>query len=337
MPQNMRILLKSTPVGPPGPEHFEAAHCDMPVATENQALVETLYLSLDPYMRGQISGRHLSGAVKPGDTMRGEAVSRVISSNMKGLKAGDLIAAHTGWQSHAVISDGVFRLLGFDALPPSLALGVLGMPGLTAYAGLKRLGEPKAGDRLLVSSAAGTVGATVGQIARLMGCETIGIAGGPQKYAWVTDTAKFAACIDYKNEKIRDGLMRLCPPRPPLGGVDIYFDNVGGDVLLAAMENMALHARVILCGLMTQYNTDSIPAGPPPGLIIRARATVRGMVVYDHEDMRAEAIDKIAAWIKSGDLVYREDMTIGLEHAGATFARLMRGETFGKVIVKVAN
>jgi NADPH-dependent curcumin reductase len=337
MTQNMQILLKSNPAAVPGPEHFEVSQTAMPVPGEKQALVETLFLSLDPYMRGQISGRHLSGAVKPGEMMRGETVSRVITSNIDGLAAGALIAAHTGWQSHALVSGGGYRSLGFDALPPSLALGVLGMPGLTAYAGLKRLGEPKKGDRLLVSSAAGTVGATVGQIGRLLGCETIGIAGGPQKCSWVTDVAKFTACIDYKHEKIREGLARTCPPRAPLGGVDIYYDNVGGDVLLAAMENLALGARVILCGLIDQYNSDVIPAGPPPGLIIRARATVRGMVVYDHEDMRADSIQALAGWIKSGELVYREDITTGLEHAGAAFSRLMRGETFGKTLVKVSD
>jgi NADPH-dependent curcumin reductase CurA len=269
--------------------------------------------------------------------MRGETVARVVSSNIDGLAVGALIAAHSGWQSHALIAVGQYRTLGYDGLPPSLALGVLGMPGLTAYAGLKRLGAPRKGDRLLVSSAAGTVGATVGQIGRLLGCVAIGIAGGPQKCRWVTDVAQFSACIDYKQENIRDGIMRICPPQAPLGGVDIYYDNVGGDLLLAAMENMALGARVILCGLIDQYNSEVIPAGPPPGLIIRARASVRGMVVYDHEDMRAEAVQQLSAWIKSGDLAYREDITAGLENAGAAFSRLMRGETFGKTLVKVAD
>lgn len=337
MPQNLHVRLKATPAGVPGPEHFELVSTPVQVPGAGEALVETLYLSLDPYMRGQISGRHLSGAVKPGDMMRGEAVSRVLESHIPDLAPGTLIAAHTGWQSHALVQPGAYRLLGFSGLPPSLALGVLGMPGLTAYAGLKRLGAPKVGDRLLVSSAAGTVGATVGQIGRLLGCVPIGIAGGPQKCAWVTDVAKFADCIDYRQENIREAIVRLCPPRPPLGGVDIYYDNVGGDLLQAAMEQLAFHGRVILCGLIDQYNTDVTPPGPNPGLIIRARATVRGMVVYDHEDMRAEAVQQLSAWIAAGDIAYREDITEGLDQAGAAFARLMRGETFGKTIIKVAD
>ncbi len=337
MPDSLQIILTATPEAVPGPEHFRTATTPMPDPEEGEALVETLFLSLDPYMRGQISGRHISGSVKPGETLRGEAVSRVIASRAPALPEGALIAAHTGWQSHAIVTPGMTRPLGYDGLPSSLALGVLGMPGLTAYAGLKRLGEPKSGDVLLVSSAAGTVGATVGQIGRMLGCQVIGIAGGAEKCAWVTDVAKFDGCIDYKGEKIRDGIGRLCPPKAPLGGVDIYYDNVGGDMLQAAMENMAFHARVILCGLMDQYNSNIIPAGPNPALIIRARATMRGMVVYDHEDMRAEAVQQLAAWIKSGDVVYREDVTEGLENAGHAFSRLMRGETFGKTLVKVAG
>ncbi len=337
MPQNRQIILVSTPVGQPSPEHFTVTSTAIPAPGEGEALVETLFLSLDPYMRGQISGRHISGSVKPGELLRGEAVSRVVQSHIPDLAAGDLLAAHTGWQSHAIVCAGAYRPLGYTGLPPSLALGVLGMPGLTAYAGLKKLGEPKPGDRLLVSSAAGTVGATVGQIGRMLGCETFGIAGGPDKCAWVTDVAKFSGCIDYKHEKIRDGIIRLCPPKAPLGGVDIYYDNVGGDVLQAAMENLAFHARVILCGLIDQYNTDVIPPGPNPGLIIKARAMVRGMVVYDHEDMRTEAVQMLSGWIKSGDISYREDITDGLENAGHAFSRLMRGETFGKTIVKVAD
>jgi NADPH-dependent curcumin reductase len=332
-----RVLLKSKPSGLPGPEHFEMATMVLPEPGDGEALVETLYVSMDPYMRGQISGRHISGSVKPGDMMRGEAVSRVSASNTPALHVGELVAAHTGWQSHAIVVPSATRALGFTDLPVSLALGVLGMPGLTAYAGLTRLAVPKAGDMLLVSSAAGTVGATVGQIGRILGCRVTGIAGGLEKCRWVKNTANFDESIDYKTDDLRSAIARLCPPRAPLGGVDIYFDNVGGDVLQAAMENLAFGARVVLCGLIDQYNTDDVPAGPNPALVIRSRATVRGMVVYDHEDLRQEMQSKMSAWIKTGVLVYREDVTNGLEQAGHAFSRMMRGDTFGKVVVKVAD
>ena len=332
------IRLKSTPEGVPDASHFEAVDVPMPTLAEGEALVETLYLSLDPYMRGQISGRHMSGAIKPGDIMRGEAVGRVIASRTPDLKDGMLVAAHSGWRSHAVVKPAETRPLGFDGLPASLALGVLGMPGLTAYAGLLRLGEPRQGDVLLVSSAAGCVGATVGQIGRIKGCRVIGIAGGPEKCSWVTDVARFDGCVDYKSEDLRAGLDRLCPPKaPPLGGIDIYYDNVGGDVLQAAMERLALGARVVLCGLMDQYNSPAtMPPGPNPAFTIKARATQRGMVVYDHEDARADMVRDISRWIKDGDLRYQEHIADGLDAAPETFAALMRGETFGKVVVRVA-
>lgn len=338
----MEVRLKSTPAGVPEPANFEVVESVVPDVPEGSALVETLCLSLDPYMRGQISGRHISGAVNPGDVMRGEAVSRVIKSRTPGLQEGDVIAAFTGWRSHGLVTPQEARPIGYaidgaDGLPASLALGVLGMPGLTAYAGLLRLGEPKPGDVLLVSSAAGAVGATVGQIGRIKGCRVIGIAGSPAKIEWLKSVAGFDDCINYKAEDLRAGLDRLCPPKsPPLGGVDIYFDNVGGDMLQAHMERLAHGARVVLCGLMAQYNSTETPPGPNPALIIKARATVRGMVVYDHEDLRADLVRDVGGWIRTGQLAYKEDLTSGLENARDAFCRLMRGETFGKVIIQAA-
>ncbi len=334
MQKNQQVILRAMPQGLPTTDDFEVQQADMPIAAAGQLLLETQFLSLDPYMRGQMSGRHMSGALAVGDVLRGEAVSRVVQSNAEGFTLGDVVRAFTGWQSHAVIDARAALPIGFSDLPPSLALGVLGMPGLTAYAGLTRLGTPKAGDTLLVSSAAGTVGASVGQLGRILGCRTVGIAGGPDKCAWLTDAAKFDAAIDYKNENVRRGIARTCPAKSaPLGGVDIYYDNVGGDILAAAMENMAHGARVVLCGLMDQYNNSTVPAGPNPALIIKARAHVHGMVVYDHEDARSDMIEKISSWIRSGDFTYHEDVTRGLENAPSAFVRLMCGDTFGKVIV----
>lgn len=328
--ENSRVLLKQQSNGLPEPGDFEMDSVPAGKPADGELLCETLYLSLDPYLRGKISGRHLSGAIMPGDLMAGEALSQVLESGSEAFKPGDLIAAHSGWQSHPVIGADTARKVDPDLAPPSTTLGILGMPGLTAYAGLLRLGEPRAGDVVMVSAASGPVGSMVGQIAKIKGCTVIGIAGSPEKCQWVTKEAGFDGCINYKEEALRDGIKRLCPE-----GVDVYFDNVGGDVLQAVMENLALGARVILCGLMAQYNTTEMPPGPNPAFIIKARATVRGMVVYDHEDMRAEMEQQCSQWIKEGKIKYREDVANGLEEAAAAFCRLMRGQNFGKALVKV--
>ncbi len=206
------------------------------------------------------------------------------------------------------------------------------MPGLTAYAGLLRLGEPRDGDILLVSAASGAVGSMVGQIGMLRGCRAIGIAGAPGKCAWVKDTAGFADCVTYKTGNLREQLDAACPD-----GIDIYFDNVGGDTLQAAMERLRLGARVVLCGLMAQYNTNDMPPGPNPAWIIKARATVRGMVVYDHEDLRDAFVRDVSEWLREGRIHYLEDRTEGLENAPAAFSRLMRGDNVGKAIVVVSD
>jgi NADPH-dependent curcumin reductase len=254
-----------------------------------------------------------------------------LESKAAGYATGDLVTSFSGWQSHAVMPAAAAKKVDVKGLSPSLALGVLGMPGLTAYAGLLRLGQPKPGDVLLVSSAAGAVGSSVGQIARIKGCHVIGIAGGPGKCAWVVNEARFNACLDYKSGDLRAALKEAAPK-----GVDVYFDNVGGEILQVAMEQLAIGARVVLCGLMAQYNSDTVPSGPNPALTIKARATVRGMVVYDHEDARAEMVEAIAGWIKSGAFAVKEDLVDGLASAPAAFERLMQGGTFGKPIVKVA-
>jgi NADPH-dependent curcumin reductase len=336
MRRNQQIILKAIPQGMPCVEDFAVRAVEARPLGEAQVRLETIALSMDPYMRGQMSGRHISGALALGDVLRGEAVSRVTESNAPSVHVGDVVRAFSGWQTNAVMDASAISPIGFEGLPPSLALGVLGMPGLTAYAGLTRLGTPKPGDTFLVSSAAGTVGASAGQIARLMGCRTVGIAGAAHKCAWLKQHAGFDDTIDYKSENIRVGIARACVSKEPLlGGVDIYFDNVGGDTLVAAQENMARGARVILCGLMNQYNSSAQPAGPNPALVIKARAHVHGMVVYDHEDLRSEMIQKVSSWIKSGDFVYHEDITHGLENAPLAFVRLMRGDTFGKLIVAI--
>ncbi len=332
MTQNLKVLLKRRSDGVPVPDDFETTTGTVDTAADGELQCETLYLSLDPYLRGRISGRHISGAVNPGDLMPGEAVSRVLVSHAPGFAAGDIIAAHSGWQSMSVIPAAEARKLDPSVSPASAFLGVLGMPGLTAYAGLLRLGEPRQGDTVLVSAASGAVGSLVGQIAKIKGCRVVGIAGAPEKVAWVKDTAGFDECISYKSGDLRESLDQACPD-----GIDLYFDNVGGDMLQAAMERLSLGARVVLCGLMAQYNTDDMPPGPNPAFIIKARATVRGMVVYDHEDLRPNMVEDVSTWIRERRVHFLEDRTQGLENAAMAFCRLMRGDNVGKSIVVVAG
>ena len=331
---NLQILLRHRSRGVPVETDFALVKRAPARPGDGEMLCETLYLSLDPYLRGKISGRHLSGAIAEGELMAGEALSRVVESNVKQFPPGAIVAAHSGWQSRPVIAAAAARPIDprpdTETAPLSTRLGILGMPGLTAYAAMTRLADLQSGDDVVVSAASGPVGSMVGQIAKLRGCRAVGIAGSEQKREWLLDEAGFDACIDYKQEDLRAGLKRACPD-----GVDVYFDNVGGDVLQANMEQLALGARVILCGLMAQYNSDETPPGPNPGLIIKARATVRGLVVYDHEDLRPEFERQVSAWIKEGKIVWREDLAEGLEAAPALFCRLMRGENFGKAIVQV--
>ncbi|MGI9236034.1 MAG: NADP-dependent oxidoreductase [Woeseiaceae bacterium] len=330
MSKNTRILLRRQSDGIPNADDFEATSAQIEQADDGQLLCETIYLSLDPYLRGKISGRHMSGSVMPGELMAGEAISRVVESKHDDFSTGDIIAAHSGWQSNPVIDATGARRIDPEVGPLSTFLGILGMPGLTAYAGLLRLGEPKAGDTVLVSAASGAVGSLVGQIAKIKGCRVVGIAGAPQKCTWVTDVAGFDDVVSYKTGDLREGLDSSCPD-----GIDVYFDNVGGDTLQAVMERLALGARVVLCGLMAQYNSNEMPPGPNPAFIIKARATVRGMVVYDHEDLRAEMVTQVSQWLRDGKIKYLEDRTEGLENAPEAFSRLMQGKNVGKAIVIV--
>ena len=333
MSENQQVRLKRQCEDLPTAEDFEVVAAPMPAAGDGELLCETIYLSLDPYMRGKISGRHLSGAIHPGDLMAGEAISRVLESTNPDFAAGDLIAAHSGWQTFSAVDAKASqaRKLPNNVEPSSLFLGILGMPGLTAYAGLLRLGEPKKGDVVVVSAASGAVGSMVGQIAKIKGCTVVGVAGSPDKCQWVTETAGMDACINYKKEDLREGLKRCCPD-----GIDLYFDNVGGDMLQAVMEQLALGARVVLCGLIAQYNTNEMPPGPNPAWTIKARATVRGLVVYDHEDLRDTFVNDAATWLDEGRIQFLEDVAEGLAAAPEHFARLMRGENHGKAIVRVS-
>ena len=327
-----QITLQRTPVGLPETSDFAFGHAELPQPEEGQVLVRVLALSLDPYLRSAMAGRHLSASIGIGDLVRGEGLVEVLASRHPAMAAGEQWVAACGWRSHALLDAAAVaqaRRVPAWLDRPTLALGGLGMPGLTAWAGLNRLADARAGDTLVVSAASGPVGATVGQLAKIKGCRVIGIAGGPEKCAWVTGVAGFDACIDYRAEDLRQALDRLCPQ-----GVDVYFDNVGGDTLLALLERLALGARVVLCGLMAQYN-GAAPMAINPALLIRARATLRGLVVYDHWDALEQMLSEMKAHYLAGRLQFREDIAEGLQSAPAAFVRLMQGRNQGKALVRL--
>lgn len=334
MTKNTQVLLRRQSDGVPQSSDFETVKSALPEPGDGQLLTETVYLSLDPYLRSKISGKHMSGSVAPGELMAGEAISRVLVSNSDDYSAGDFVYAHSGWQSHNVIdlSDPRVRRVDPGLAPLSVHLSYLGMPGLTAYAAVMRLSEPKQGDIALVSSASGAVGSLIAQLCKLKGCRVVGIAGAAEKCQWVTDVAGMDDCVSYRTGDLREGLDRACPD-----GIDLYFDGVGGDTLLAAMERLRVGAQLVLFGLMSQYNSNERPPGPNPAFIIGARATVRGLVVYDHEDLRPQMEKDISQWLREDKLKVLEDRTIGLENAAEGFSQLMQGNNVGKAIVVVSD
>ncbi len=330
MTSNTQIILSTTPESEPQPNNFAVVTSDMPVAGPEQVLCETLYLSLDPYMRSQISGRHISGSVMPGDLMRGETVSRVLTSNNKAFKKGELVRCFAGWQTYSVHNEAELTKVSSQIDPASYALSALGMPGLTAYSGLIWQAQPQAGDVVVIPAATGAVGSMVGQLAKIYGCKVIGIAGSDEKCRFAREELGYDICLNRKTDDIAARLDELQPT-----GIDIYFDLVGGELLNTVSERLAVGARVILCGLMAEYNQKDRIGGPPPGFWIRARAKVFGLVVYDFEARRQEFIDACVPLVQKGHLKVREDITAGLAQAPAAFCRLMRGENQGKAIVKV--
>lgn len=326
-----RVALARFPDGVPTVDDFELTEGPRPEAGPGQLLVRNHYLSLDPFLRGVISGRQIYATrVDPGDTMPGNTVSEVLEANAPGFAPGDHVVCDGGWQQFAAVAAATARKVPADPDLLGLRVGILGMPGLTAYAGLTRLGEPRPGDTVVVSAASGPVGSMVGQIARLHGCRVVGIAGSDEKCGWVVEQAGFDACINYKSQDLREALATHCP-----NGIDVYFDNVGADTLAAVLTRLALGARIVLCGLITQYNTSAPPPGPNLGPVIGARATMRGLVVYDHYDLWDAFAGIAAPWVRNGRVRYRETRSDGLAAAPEAFCRLMRGENFGKELVVI--
>ncbi len=331
---NLQVKLATSPEGEPVPGDFEVVVGPVPEAGPGEVLCQTLFLSLDPYMRSQIAGRHISGAIKPGDVMLGETVSRVLSSDCEEFQPGDVVRCPGGWQQYSVHAPQALSPVSDTGIALSNYLSALGMPGLTAYAGLVWLAAPKAGETVVVPAATGGVGAMVGQLAKLRGCRVVGIAGGPDKCRQAVEELGYDACIDRKAgdmDFLAVELDRLCPE-----GIGVYFDLVGGELLNQVSMRLAVGARVILCGIMSELNSAARAGGPHPALWIKARATVHGLVVYDFEPRREEFVAACLPAIKSGEIKPFEDCYDGLEQAPEAFCRLMRGENRGKVVIAVS-
>ncbi|MDX2438188.1 MAG: NADP-dependent oxidoreductase [Acidobacteriota bacterium] len=333
--RNRKFVLAERPKGEPDDNTLRLETDDLPTPGNGQMLLRNEYLSLDPYMRGRMSDAPSYAApVEIGDVMVGGTVAQVVSSDVDGFAGGDWVVAFGGWQDYALSDGKGVTNMGKDPENPSWALGVLGMPGLTAWAGLTQIGQPNAGETLVVAGASGPVGATVGQIGKIRRCRVVGIAGGAKKCAHVVDTLGFDACIDYKADGFPDALKAAVPD-----GIDIYFENVGGAVFDAVLPLLNTCARIPLCGLISQYNATSLPDGPDRmnylmGQILRKRMTMRGFIVFDDfGHLYPEFASQMGAWVNEGKIRYREEMIEGLEQAPSAFAGLLRGEAFGKRVV----
>ncbi|MDH2054962.1 NADP-dependent oxidoreductase [Achromobacter marplatensis] len=339
-PQNLRVVLASRPVGRPKPSDFRFEHAPIPQPDNGQVLLETQYLSLDPYMRWRISAaKSYAPPIEIGDVIVGGTVARVKTSRHPDWREGDIVLAESGWQ-HYALSDGTgLRRLDPAIAPPSTALGVLGMPGLTAYVGLRNIGQPKPGETVVVAAASGAVGSVVGQIARIQGARAVGIAGGPEKCAFVKNELGFDAVVDHQAPDFAEQLAKACPD-----GIDVYFENVSGHVWDAVVPLLNNFARVPVCGLIANYNDGpSTLSGPDrlPGTmreILAKSVTLRGFIVYEFADAQQDDFLRQAGqWIQEGKLRWREDVVDGLEQAPQAFIGLLEGKNFGKLVVRVGQ
>lgn len=330
-----QIVLARRPQGMPKPTDFRLETAPMPRPEHGQALVRVIYLSIDPYMRGRISGAvSYAKGVDPGEVMVGGCVGQVVESKAPGLNAGDFVEGPMGWRSHAVLPAGLLRKLDPAVAPISTANGVLGMPGMTAYFALLDVCQPRPGDTVVVSAASGAVGQVAGQIARIAGCRVVGIAGGARKCAFVRDELGFDAAVDYKAEKDLGAALKAAAPR----GVDVYYDNVGGEIHDTVMTQINLNARIVVVGTIATYNNlpGQVDTGPRQlRRLLVNRARIQGFLVWDYNHRYPEGMARIARWIQEGRIKYREDFVDGLEKAPEALVAVLEGRNFGKMNVRV--
>ena len=330
---NRQVVLRRVVAGRPALDDLELIEGPVPEPQAGEVLVRTIYLSLDPYMRGRMSAPEAVGTV-----MVGGVVGEVVVSNAAGFVPGQVVCQYVGgygWQSYGAVAGAQLRVLDPDLVPITTALGVVGMPGVTAYFGLLDVGQPVAGETVVVSAASGAVGAVVGQLAKMKGCRAVGIAGTAEKCAYVVDELGFDACVNYKTDDLPAGLAAACPD-----GIDVYFDNVGGTVIDVVAAQLTVGARLSLCGAIAEYNDvlGSAWSGPHLSRYIQARrATMRGFNQGEFADRHEEALALLATWVRSGALKYKEQVVVGLENAPAAFLGMLEGTNFGKLLVQVSD
>ena len=335
-PVNRQITLASRPHGDPGPEHFKLVEMPIPALGPGEMLLKTQWLSLDPYMRGRMDeGESYAKPVEVGGVMVGGTVSRVVASNIDHYRAGDIVLAYGGWQDYSISNgEGVVPLDPAKA-PVQTALGVLGMPGMTAYVGLRNIGLPQPGETLVVAAATGPVGSMVGQIGRIKGCRVVGIAGGMDKARFLTEELGFNVGLDHRAPDLAAQLQAACPK-----GIDVYFENVAGKVWEAVLPLLNDFARVPVCGLIANYSLTGLPEGPDRSVslmntILAKRLRLQGFIYWDFNEQSEDFRTEVGAWLREGRIKYREDIVEGLENAPEAFMGLLKGRNFGKLLVKV--
>ncbi|MEZ9666556.1 NADP-dependent oxidoreductase [Vibrio breoganii] len=333
---NRQLVLASRPVGAPTSGNFRLNTADLPIIKEGEVLLRSVYLSLDPYMRGRMSdAKSYADPVAIGEVMVGGTVCQVTESKNSDFAVGEWVLAYTGWQDYGVSNGEGLIKLGMNPEHPSYALGVMGMPGFTAYMGLLDIGQPKAGETVVVAAATGAVGSMVGQIAKIKGCRVVGIAGGEEKCRFAVDTLGFDACIDHKADDLTEQLTNACSD-----GIDVYFENVGGKVFDAVMPLLNTSARIPLCGLISQYNATSLPEGPDRmsmlmGQLLVKRIKMQGFIIFDDYGHRyPEFAQQMMTWLSEGKITYKEHLVEGFENAPESFIGLLEGKNFGKLVVQ---
>jgi len=337
---NRRIVLASRPKGAPVAENFRHEESSLPALADGQLLLRTVYLSLDPYMRGRMSDApSYAPPVALDAVMTGGAVSRVVESKDANFKAGDWVVASSGWQDYAAIDAKLVKKLEGAALEhPSLALGVLGMPGFTAFMGLLDIGEPKPGETVVVAAATGPVGSLVGQIAKIKGCKVVGIAGGEEKCRYAVEHFGFDECLDHREAHLDKRLQEACPR-----GIDVYFENVGGAVFDAVLPLLNTKARVPLCGVVSQYNAQGLPKGEDrltllTSTILKKRLRIQGFIIFDDYGHRyPEFAKQMSEWFSADKIKFREQIVQGLENAPESLIGLLEGKNFGKLVIQVGK
>jgi NADPH-dependent curcumin reductase CurA len=330
MPMNQRIVLASRPTGWVGEENFRLESVETQPLADGQVLVRNHWLSLDPYMRGRMNeGKSYAQAQALDDTMVGGTAGEVVESRNPKFKPGDIVVGYLGWQTYGV-TDGVgMYKVDTTHVPLSAYLGAVGMPGVTAWYGLNKIIAPKAGETVLVSAAGGAVGSVVGQLAKIAGCRAVGIAGGKDKCDYAVNELKFDACIDYKSEDVGKALKAAAPQ-----GVDGYFENVGGEIMEAVLPRMNAFGRIALCGLIAGYNAEPIPIKNPTWFLI-SRLKLEGFIVSEHMELWPGALKELGTHVAMGKIKYRESIAQGIESAPAAFIGLLKGQNFGKQLVKL--